>query len=399
MTREGPFAEHWCPPSNRSAEARAPGVPSRHVVAAGARVIHGEFIDVLAANTTAGDPLADAMIHAYGTRAPGTMHGELARGLRTGRAPAGAPPALQAFLDACFSPPRDADWDAVDRGASVVARSGVYGLLVLMNASLPLAYTSPAGVKPLVRTGDLLRITGRRLFETLRFVVETAVPGSLRPGGKAWAVTARVRLVHAAVRVRLAASPDWQHGDWGAPINQSDMLGTSLAFSTTFLDGMRRLGFSYTPDDAASVIELWRVSGHWTGVDPALLPRSEAEARRHAAAILATQALPDEDSVALVRALMRVPIFPWSRETYGPLTAFYYALSRGLIGDFYADALQYPRIAPELLLRSYRVAARASDLRRRLPGGDRVAAAVGHQSWKTALAIGLGGKTPQRTGR
>lgn len=390
-----PFREWWVAPAasaRDSVEGRADGIPLRHVVARGAREKHGAFLDRLARGSLEGDPLADEVVRAYSPARSVELFQHLGRGLSSGRVPTGAPRALDAFIDACFSPPSGVDWEAVDEGARVLSRSGVYGLLVLMNASLPLAYTSPGGVKPLVRTGDLLRVTGRRLFETLKFVVETAAPGGLRPGTHAWEITCRVRVIHAAVRARCLAAGDWRSDLWGTPVNQSDMLGTSLAFSTTFLEGMRRLGFEYTPAEAESLIALWRVSGHWTGVADDLLPTTEAEGRARAAAILATQAPPDDDSVTLVRALMRVPIFPWSRETYGPLTAFYYALSRGLIGDFYADALRYPQLDPRPVLTLYRGAAKWSDARRSLLGKAAFSSALGHQSWKVALAIGLGGR-------
>ncbi|MCA9601499.1 MAG: DUF2236 domain-containing protein, partial [Myxococcales bacterium] len=281
----------------------------------------------------------------------------------------------------------------VDRGADVMARSGVYGLLVLMNASLPLAYTAPAGVKPLVMTGDLVQMAPRRLFETLRFVLEMCVPGALRPGGDGWALTARVRLIHASVRDRLSRSPEWRAADWGVPINQFDMLGTNLAFSASFMQGMRRLGFSYAEDESRAVMELWRVSGHWIGVTPELLVRTEGEGRRAAAAIMVCQEMPDDDSRALVESLLRVPFVPWATQTNRVMSTVYAALSRALIGNVYADALGYPHTPVAPILAGYRVAASASDWRRRsLPAGERIAVELGRASWRTALGVGLGGR-------
>jgi hypothetical protein len=48
----------------------------------------------------------------------------------------------------------------------------------------------------------------------------------------------RVRLIHARVRHALSRSPAWRPDAWGAPINQYDMAGTVLLFSSKLFEGL-----------------------------------------------------------------------------------------------------------------------------------------------------------------
>src|SRR5690606_30065619 len=106
----------------------------------------------------------------------------------------------------------------------------------------------------------------------------------------------------------LLRSGRWQTSLWGEPINQLDMSGTLLLFSTVALDGLRKFGFTITPEESESLIQLWRYAGYLLGVDPELLAATERESIELLEMIHATSADPDEDSRALVRALMEVPL-------------------------------------------------------------------------------------------
>lgn len=389
-----PFREYWVSPGAPGAELfRAPGIPTRHVPAAGARAVHGGAIDTIAPYLMRGDPLADAVVDAFEGTPPADVMQVVTRALKGGVAPRHAPAALRTYLDAVHEVPAWVDWAAINRGADVMARSGIFGLFVLMCGSLPLAYSSPAGVKPLVATGDMRGMAQRRLFETLRFVHETCKPDALRPGGTAWLITARVRLIHAAIRQRLTWAASFRQDEWGLPINQLDMVGTNLAFSVSFLECMRRFGFVYGAEDVAAHMALWRYSGHVIGVDSALSVATEAEGRRRSASIMATQAPPDDDCRALVGALVCVPFFPWAKETNGAMRALYYTVSRAFVGDYYADAFGYPAYPVAPVLATYGAMAKVNDgVRRVSPGGERAAVLAGRQTWATILNIGLGGK-------
>src|SRR6202012_6245532 len=85
----------------------------------------------------------------------------------------------------------------------------------------------------------------------------------------------------------------WDPASWGMPINQHDELGTSLLFSVVVLEGLRQLGVRIASADAEAYMHLWRWSGWLMGIDPDLLPATEAEGRRLGDMIAATQAPPD----------------------------------------------------------------------------------------------------------
>jgi len=389
-----PFREYWVSPGRPGAEqTRAPGIPSRHVVAAGARAVHGDAVDTMAPYLLRGDPLADDVVAAFEGVSPADAMEVVSRALKGGVAPRHAPAALRTYLDALHDVPSWVDWKAINRGGDVMARSGIFGLFVLMCGSLPLAYSSPAGVKPLVATGDLRGMAQRRLFETLRFVHETCKPDALRPGGAAWLITARVRLIHAAIRQRLARASTWRAAEWGLPINQFDMAGTNLAFSVSFLECMRRFGFTYSADDAAAHMALWRYSGHLIGLDADLAVVTEEAGRRRSSVIMATQEPPDDDCRALVSSLVCVPFLPWAKETNGAMRALYYTVSRAFVGDYYADAFGYPGYPVVPVLATYGAMAKVNDSVRRVSSrGERAAVLAGRQTWATILNIGLGGK-------
>jgi hypothetical protein len=296
---------------------------------------------------------------------------------------------LAALLEQVTTVPEWVDAKSLNRGGDVMARSGAAGLATLISYSLPLTYTSPAGVKPLVWTKDLLEATPRRLAETMDFVNRTATPDAMLPGGEGWKATVRVRLIHAQVRAALSHMPHWNQAAWGLPINQTEMAGTNVAFSSIFMDGMERLGFRYSAAEKQSVMDLWRYSGYLIGVDEPLLAKTNLEGRRLVSAIGATQAPPDADSKRLIDAVMNVSIVPNPRESVRSVN---HALTRYLLGDFYADALQIPKDGPLDAMRfSLPAGAELGDMTRAmLPFGERIAVRTGRAIWNRVVESTLG---------
>lgn len=116
------------------------------------------------------------------------------------------------------------------------------------------------------------KVIATRLFETSAMVHTCMLPGALEPGACGWEHSLAVRLLHAAVRVRLdppqlpAGATDapqqpsadakplscpfsgvasstpveggWDREAWGVPINQEDLVVTSMAFSYIVLAAM-----------------------------------------------------------------------------------------------------------------------------------------------------------------
>lgn len=319
----------------------------------------------------------------------------------TGRDPEDAPPAVRDFFATARQVPAWVDWSRVDRAGRLFFRSGPAGGLTLGAKSLVGGYCSPGGNKPLAFSGALEGQISRRLAETGRFVVATNTEGALHPGGEAWGVTLRVRLMHAQVRRLLWRSGRWDRDRWGEPINQHDMVATSLLFSAVFLLGLREFGVPITSAEADDYMHLWRLSGWLMGVREDLLPTNEAEGLRLAELIALTQGEPDEDGRRLVRALLDSPRGTLrSGGASGRLETWQIQLGegycRGLIGDSLADSLGLPKDGWRFALPITRAAVTLGRhvLPRRLRDPLRWET-LGHRYWARNVEVGLGGTPAQ----
>src|SRR5262249_29285454 len=143
---------------------------------------------------------------------------------------------------------------------------------------------------------------------------------------------------------------------------------------------LRRLGAQFTAEESDAVMQLWRYSGYLVGVDPTLLPATEAEARRLGALYEATQEPPDVDSRALVRALIEAA--PTLLQSYVEQTGWVpgavAALSRFFLGDARSDDLGIPQSALRVAIPLLRTAiAQGETLRKLAPGGSDFVTRVG----------------------
>ena len=317
-----------------------------------------------------------------------------------------APTALRSLFAEVDRVPGWVDRDRLDRGGAVILRAGPAAGIVLGLRSLISGYASPAGNKPLMFSGRLQQQAARRLSETSRFVQAVSRKGGMRRGGDGFAITLKVRLMHAQVRrliteasTRPGAPRRWQTELWGAPINQHDMLATVLLFSVALVDGLRRLGYAVTAAEGEDVMHLWRYTGLLMGVEEALLPRSFDEGMRLAEAIADTQGDPDDDARALVAALigarLGAPQGLRERAASAARRAVLCSVSRLLVGDRMADDLQIPRSSWQPLVAGLRPANRVAAGLNRLPLWRTLAADVGDRYWNAAISEGLGGDAAQ----
>jgi hypothetical protein len=375
-----------------------------------ARAEFGDRVDRLGAYLARADPLADEavavasrmpegtgwsalfrMLGADAPNMPAPRHMPSPRSEARRDAPeiSHVPEAWGAFLRETSRVPAWVDWDLVQRGGRVLVRAGPLGGLVLGLKSLVLAYASPGGNKPLVRTGQLVEHAAMRLHETARFVGATVTEagGGLRPGSPGWQITLRVRLVHARIRRTILESGRWDAAAWGAPINQHDQVGTLILFSVAVLEGLRHLGMTITAEEAEAYMHLWRWSGWLVGVDPELLPATEREGARLGALIRATQGPPDDDSRALTRALLFSAPRGAGLRREGRVPVVSAALCRTLIGDDLADALAVPRTPWQRAVPAVRRLVSALDFATKaVPGGPDFALDRGRRYWERVEA-------------
>lgn len=356
---------------------------------------HGR-LDRLASFLWAGDPLADDAVEALAGMEVAARGALVERGLTHGAdAVPDAAPAVRAFFAELWRVPLWFDRERANRGGEVFLRAGIVGGLVLGLRSLVGGYCSPAGNKPLMFSNRLRDDVPRRLTDTARYVHATVVRDGLVRGAEGFRAAGKVRLLHAQIRRLLDRSGRWRRDDWGLPLNQYDMLGTQLLFSFSVLDGLRLLGQAITPEEGADFLHLWRYAGHLMGVCGELLPTDERSAADLWDMLQGTQGPPDDDSRALAAALLSHANVGW-RSRYERLLAersipFAYALSRYLIGDYYADHLGFPRTAWELAMPAVRGMVAAADVvRRRAPRSGGFTARAGAKYWTEAIrASGL----------
>jgi hypothetical protein len=196
----------------------------------------------------------------------------------------------------------------------------------------------------------------RRLAETVQFVHAIASSGGMERATSGFKTTVRVRLMHAFVRRKLAASPDWDALRWGVPINHRDMLATHLSFTVLFVAGACALGRIVTARERAAIMHLWRYVSYLLGTPDELVPKTFREAAELGALFNISEQGPDSDGRALAEALMAA----WRRggprgdtrvsDWFGSFMAGY---SRYALGGDAADRLGIPntpwKLVPAML--------------------------------------------------
>jgi hypothetical protein len=178
--------------------------------------------------------------------------------------------------------PEWVDWEQIDRGQRVFYRYAAPAIVSLTFQSLLGGMGSRRVVETLTRTGGFgAQVTRRRLLETFQHILDvTKDVESMKPGGKGFASSVRVRLLHASVRRRILAlvkqKPEYFNiEDLGIPISDLDSIGTVITFSATLIwIGLPRQGIYLRPDEVTDYIALWRYVSYVLGVptDPFATP-------------------------------------------------------------------------------------------------------------------------------
>jgi hypothetical protein len=371
-------------------------IPSRFVNLDQARQKFGDRVDRLAPFLMRGDPLADAAIAEMHEMGLGRGFALVNEVLANPNFPLGQrPPAIRALFESVDYVPAWVDWEAMRRGNELLLRSGFLGGMTLGVLSLVYGYASPGGNKPLVFSGRLQQKAARRLAETSRFVQAVGQYGGFRRTGEAFAITVRVRLMHAQVRAMLRKADYWRMEAWGEPVNQHDMAATILLFSLIFLEGIRKLGIDTSREESESFMHLWRYAGHVMGVESEILPTSEFDGWSLGEIIRATQDEPDADSRALTAALFDAGLRNAKTEKEKRLAEFRrkmgHGMCRHLIGPEMAEKLGVPRSPLEGAFYVFRSTTQVSEaMRRHSSQFHQNMVESGARYWEKIVKDGLG---------
>jgi hypothetical protein len=285
--------------------------------------------------------------------APGALFGALVASLHL--PPEDQVPAIAAFLREQSTLPPWADPARVRRGQDFFSDLVLHQFTALYLASLPNAYAAAAGVHVIWLTGRLQHDLRRRLNETAQFLMDVSAPGSFEDGSAVDRIL-HVRLMHAAIRWLVghdprverpavadpAPLPDgllWAES-WGSPVNQEDLAGTALTFTTVVLDAFERSGVEYTAEQAADFLHLWQVIAAMLGVAPELIPSDLAAARRLQEIIFTRQHARSAVGVALTATLLDLVRERLPR----PVAALAAPMLRRFVGDTVADLLDVPTV-------------------------------------------------------
>ena len=306
---------------------------------------------------TKGDEPADRAVAGYfaaiGDRDPAAMVAELVRHLRLPSED--RVPSIVAFLREASHLPPWADRKQIARGQSFFSRFALHQFTALYLASLPSAYAAAKGSHVIWLTARLETDAERRLNETAQFLMDVTAPRGFEPGGSAIDRVLHVRLMHAGVRwlienePRVARPesadpgapptvPTWA-ADWGRPVNQEDLAGTLLTFTTVVLDSFRRGGVEFTDAEAEDYIGLWRVIGSLLGIADEILPADLAAARELERRIFQRQQRRSVVGADLTATLLGLTAGRMPKR----LAAFAPALVRRYVGNDVADMIDVPR--------------------------------------------------------
>jgi hypothetical protein len=271
-----------------------------------------------------------------------------------------ADPALSALWASVTTPPPWLSRVQLARGRRVFQRHGGACLTGLAFQSLLGGLGAARVAETLARTGGFsARAARRRLLETARMVLmvvreegeweggEGVEQDGLRgPRGEAWRACVRVRLLHAAVRLRVLELRGkdegyYDVGAWGVPASDLDCVATVASFSSTLLwQALPRQGIVPTAQEAEDYVALWRYVGHLMGTPTEGFFEDAAQARRTLESLLLFEIAPSDTSRALAHnmlaSLARTPPLYASLEMLA-------ASGRWLIGHDLGDALDLPR--------------------------------------------------------
>lgn len=333
-----------------------------------------------------GDTLAESVVRTLRAR-----HLPLSQPLKAmRRLAAEGEPACTALLHDMETPPAWADFDAMRRGGAMGYRHFLQLSIALIHGGLMTTFSTADAARILVGTNRLEQNVVRRLFESATLFFGVLDTEALRPGGSAWEICLRVRLMHTMVRLRLLDGGHWD-GAGGQPINALHTAAGPLFFGAMVLERLQKLGGSFSEAEGEGYYLLWRYVTRLLGVPEDLLGDSSAEQRILDARILPYAFNPDANSRRLAEVLLgslhRVP------NAERVPRAVHEVLVREMLGEPRADAMgiaRHPRGIMRLA-RGIMHGLRLYGWMLRLPGLRQLSAAYGRRYMDRLVERGLAG--------
>ncbi|MEZ0094366.1 oxygenase MpaB family protein [Streptacidiphilus sp. EB129] len=286
-----------------------------------------------------GDPLADRVVAELLDTGEIAHANQVLHGLRRNDQSVAEdlPQVLRDYLTATNPVPAWVDPERITRVHQFFRHDGVHVASALSLGGMVASYASPLGAK-LLHTTHRLDHPHRRLSETTQFLLHMMAKDPLGPHGQLIPAIQKVRLIHAAVRQLLLRGGHWDVARHGVPICQEDLLGATLIFSVTVLDGMERLGVRCTAQEAEDYYYTWRVVGVMLGLRPEAIPETLDQARQTWARMAPQHLGPSPEGIALTGSLLDFYHQITPPGAHGAIPA----LARAMVGPRTADWMQVP---------------------------------------------------------
>ena len=314
-----------------------------------ARAIAPDIADKYIAHTHVGDPLGEEMTDDLSKFNPeeasvliqNAMDNEGEEALRE------APASLQKLFKEAEALPEWLDYSAFAPGVRMFHRNSQVILAAFVAGVLIEGFITNIA-KSFFITGRVRDQGVRRLGQNNRHMIEIFLPGGLYRDGDGWKLSVRIRLVHAQLRHLLNRSEEWDTEAWGTPISAAHLGYAISAFSARLLKHMKTLGAQYNDEEYDSFMAVWRYSGYLMGIPETILFRDADEALRLWEIALTCEPDSPLESVVMAHSLVNsAPLIVGRTEPADrrELAGYVYRVSRGLIGNEFADSLMYPPLS------------------------------------------------------
>ena len=186
----------------------------------------------------------------------------------------------------------------------------------------------------------------RRLKQNILQLTEQFMPGGVYPGGDAWRLSLRVRLVHAQARQLIKGSGEWSIPEYGRPISSAHLALASSTFSGRLMQYVEKLGGDFDEEEREGYVHVWRLTAWIMGVPEEILFTDYESSLNILQTGFLCEPPPDFESIIMANSIINsAPLFIGCSEPKirRKKALEYYQISRELIGDNMADKLKFPR--------------------------------------------------------
>jgi len=213
-----------------------------------------EEVEIYRQLTLMGDPIAYAFAVKFSEIGFANARAMLDKALDEGiEAVPEAPIELVRLIEELHKEPEWINWEAMERFHKRMRVVSAVTQEYMMRIAFMMTYMNGYQGLPMIMTGQLTgESAAGRMKETTSTFKMATLPDAMRPGGVAFKSAAKVRVMHAMVRMNLLKHKDkWDFEIYGVPIPQVDQMGAALGFNfiSSIMSVKRKKPFSRHQQD------------------------------------------------------------------------------------------------------------------------------------------------------